>query len=212
MPIIRTPRPSIAYATLARKARTGDIIVFAGTMPHSVALEKKLRSQFSHASMIVRPNPTGPIYLWQTGPSPITTDKFTGTSHGGAQLGALEPTLRVMAAPDYGDPGFYRQLKVARGPQFESAMMMFVQDMNGRPFPTVARMTKAFASGRKMKSFSDRTLYCAELVAETYMRLGLLLMSPPPNSYIPAHFTDERKITLQKQATFGPLLSIALSK
>lgn len=208
---MRTPDPkTVSYETIEPRLRTGDVFLFHGKSAISRKVERGTRSRFSHASMVVRPDPAQPPFLWQTGPVKIVRDRLTRTDHGGAQLGDLKEALLLMTSPEYGDQPYLRQLNVTRTPAFEQLAMMIVSDIDGRPFPTMTQMMRQWKAGQSRRSESDRTLFCAELVAETFMRIGLLLVDPPPNAYSPKHFSEQyRRLHLLKGASFGPELKVA---
>jgi hypothetical protein len=208
---MRTPDPkTVSYETIEPRLRTGDVFLFHGKSAISKKVERGTRSRFSHASMVVRPDPSQPPFLWQTGPVKIVRDRLTRTDHGGAQLGDLKEALLLMTSPEYGDQPYLRQLNVNRTPEFEQLAMMIVSDIDGRPFPTMTQMMRQWKAGQSRRSESDRTLFCAELVAETFMRIGLLLLDPPPNAYSPKHFSEQyRRLHLLKGASFGPELKVA---
>ena len=54
--------------------------------------------------------------------------------------------------------------------------MEVVADYDGRPFPTTLGLARRWATGRfrRRETSSLETVYCAELVATTYQRMGLL--------------------------------------
>jgi hypothetical protein len=208
---MRTKDPkTISYETLEPRLRTGDLFLFHGIHPESKGIEKLTRSRFSHASMIVRPDPKKPPMIWQEGPDPLVRDTSTRSKHGGAQLGDLRAALRLMWK--MGDTPYVRRLTVRRTPDFETVMQYIVKDMDGRPFPILKTALRHFKAGLRGKSENDSTLFCAELTAETYMRLGLLLMNPPPNAYVPHNFAEHNrtKLKLRKGATLGPEMRVAI--
>jgi hypothetical protein len=208
---MRTPDPkTVSYEEIEPRLRTGDVFLFHGKSAISRKVERGTRSRFSHASMVVRPDPAQPPLLWQTGPVKIVRDRLTRTDHGGAQLGDLKEALLLMTSPEYGDMPYVRQLNVTRTPEFEQLAMMIIADIDGRPFPTMTQMMSQWKAGQSRRSESDRTLFCAELVAETFMRIGLLLLDPPPNAYSPKHFSEQyRRLHLLKNASFGPEFKVA---
>jgi hypothetical protein len=202
--------PTISYERLEPSLRTGDVFLFHGSSGISLKVEQGTKSQFSHAAMVIRPHPGRRPYLWQTGPSKIVEDRWTHTGHGGAQLGDLREALTFMANPAFGDQAFVRRLRISRSKDFETLARMSVADIDGRPFPTMTQMIRQWQVGQTRRSTSDRTLFCAELVAETYMRMGLLLFDPPPNAYSPHSFSSENpRLPLRKKASLGRELQVA---
>jgi hypothetical protein len=187
-----TPEPEQAsFNDVLRRIRTGDVFVFHGTSRLSRRVERATLSHYSHAAMVIRPDLDGPPLLWHTGPRPVNEDVSTHSRHGGAQLNDLRDTLALMATPRFGDTPFWRALEVERTPEFESAALQLVADLDGTPFGTMAKMAENWAIGQIHIPASDRTFFCAELVAHSYMKLGLLPAHPPQNAYSPHSFSDE---------------------
>jgi hypothetical protein len=48
-----------------------------------------------------------------------------------------------------------------------------------------------------------RSIFCTELIAETYMRMGLLPETPPASSYLPLDFSERKRIPFLKGASLG---------
>src|SRR5262249_3009186 len=127
---------TIGFEELVPTLRTGDVFVFHGDSAISWIVERVTGSRYSHAAMVIRPDPAKPPMLWPTGPDPIVEDQFTHTMHGGAQLGLLDADLKLMAIPKYGDVPFVRRLQVERDLDFELQALKAVAILDGRPFPS----------------------------------------------------------------------------
>lgn len=60
-------------------------------------------------------------------------------------------------------------------------------------------LIKAAYDGPLGRNSEDLTsLFCSELVAEAYQRLGLLSEEKPSNEYTPAEFSEKRQLKLLK--------------
>jgi len=202
---ISAPLPAaLRYEEFEPRVRTGDVLLCHGSSAISETIEVITGSKYSHVAMVVRPDPTKPPMVWQAGPGPIVEDPRTLTMHTGAQLGDLVTVLPVLCNPKYGDVTYWRPLTVDRGADFETLALQAVADLDGRPFPTMTQMFEEWVIGKLHITASDRTFFCGQLVAETFMRMGLLPPEPPPNAYQPGLFSDQfRRLQLQKGATFG---------
>jgi uncharacterized protein YycO len=57
-------------------------------------------------------------------------------------------------------------------------------------------------------------LFCSELVAALYQKMGVLAHFPPPNEYMPVHFSKEhsRYLPFTSGATLGPEIMVSLKK
>ena len=206
---MRTPDPkSISYASLAPKLRTGDLLLFHGASAVSKSIERSIRSRFSHVAIVIRPYLNRPPLIFQAGVGPLLEDQHSHSMHGGAQLSYLREMLLLMKNPAYGDQPYVRQLKFKRTRGFETMAMEVVADMDGRPFPNLRTAQQQFAAGRRGKSRTDRTLFCAELVAEAFMRLGVLSLDPPPNAYSPKDFSDQHRALKVLKGVLGPEMKV----
>jgi len=206
----RAPRgPTIAWSALAPTLRTGDVVLFHGASRRSRVIEDVTRSKFSHIGMIVRPDAAAPPRLWHTDPRPVTADLEDRARHGGAQLNDLGEALARMTQPSYGDTPYVRRLDAARGPEFEAAAQRAVAELDQTPFPSLLAIVKEWVFGHLRIATSGRRMYCAELLALTWQRMGLLGREPPANAYAPEDFAHERGgVRLRDGAKLGPLLQV----
>jgi hypothetical protein len=183
---------AVSYDAVESSLATGDILIFHGASGESLTIEDKTHLPFSHAAMVVRPHPRKPPLVWQANPGAITKDTFTKTTHGGAQLALLRPALIDMSNPAYGDTPYLRRLRISRPPEFETVVMWAISGLDGTPFPKLQLLLKQWSLGaKKHVATTDTTFFCSELVAHTFMLLGLLPFDPPPNSYAPGDFSVE---------------------
>jgi hypothetical protein len=74
--------------------------------------------------------------------------------------------------------------------------MEVIERFDGRPFPTTPGLVRQYLTGRFRRSSSLETIYCAELVATTYQRMGLLPSRRPASSYDPGRFWSGDRIEL----------------
>ena len=58
---------------------------------------------------------------------------------------------------------------------------------------------KIFSRLYRMKK-RYKNIFCSELVAESYIRMGLLPDVPPPSAYMPVDFSSRNKLHLLKGA------------
>ena len=190
-----TPRvgkvPSVRYDDIEASLATGDVLIFHGSSGESVTIEQKTHLPFSHSAMVIRPGRNRPPLIWQAAPISLTKDTFTKTLHGGAQISLLRDNLIFVTNPKYGDTPYLRRLKFARTPEFETVAAWAIAGLDGTPFPKLTKLLKQFRAGTRHRATTDRTFFCSELVAHTFMMMGLLPFDPPPNSYAPGYFSSE---------------------
>jgi hypothetical protein len=183
MPVI----PPTPWNDVVADMQTGDLILFSGTSTESEWIELLTGGLFSHSTMIYRPDASQPPLMWQEAPEAITYDPETKSSHGGAQLGDALTATQVIFG--YGDTPYYVPLDWTRPASLNATMAALVTAYEERPFGTVLQMALDYAIGHLYnQSTGDTSLYCAALVATTYMGIGVLDDSHPANWYAPNSF------------------------
>ena len=74
----------------------------------------------------------------------------------------------------------------------EDALLRVVAEYEGRPFPRTPRLVGKWLSGRLRHEASEQAVYCAELLAITYTRMGLLDARTPANWFDPGTVLERR--------------------
>ncbi|HEY1825237.1 MAG TPA: hypothetical protein VGG21_04660 [Acidimicrobiales bacterium] len=184
MPVI----PAQPWSELVNDMQTGDLILFAGVSSESEWIKLFTGGQFSHSTMIYRPDPSQPPLMWQEAPEAIAPDPHTGTSHTGAQLGdALTATTNIYT--DFLDVPYFIKLNWNRPSNLDAMFLALIDKYEGAPFGSVLEMALNYALGHFYNQGTDATAtFCAELVALTYQAVGVLDLSHPPNWYSPNSF------------------------
>jgi hypothetical protein len=205
--------PSVPYSQIRSKLGTGDLVFLHGTSPAGVMIEKLEEGldwpPFSHVGMVV--NDQGNLYLWDAPgggdcfPDPYASDpnnRIYGTAvHTGCRVAVLDDVLAYYATK-VDVPGFWiRQLSSGVTSEQFGALRTFINRVDGLPFPegpapswlkldpAVTGLGANFLAGQDEASVFFGTYFCAQLVADSYMHMGLLAMEVyPPNGYSPASF------------------------
>jgi hypothetical protein len=207
--------PSVPYSKVRSQLGTGDLFFLHGTSQGGVMIEKLEELEgwppYSHVGMVVEDG--GNLYFWDapgTGvdefPDPYASDpdnRLKGESpHPGCRVSVLDDVLAYYATR-VDVPGFWlRQLQPAVTPDRFGALRLFINRVDGLPFPVaktfdwgpfkdpeVTGLGENFLAGQLKASTSYGTYFCAQLVADSYMHMGLLEMEVfPPNGYSPATF------------------------
>ena len=229
--------PSSTYMTLRPSLGTGDLFFLhshdgAGLMIENLEQDAGW-PPYSHIGMVI--NDSGTLYLWdapgtssQCFPDPYaTTDpdnrlygKYTpyDGAHPGCRVSALDDVLAYYA-PFTAGFFWYRKLEAddMTGDRFY-ALRRFINRVDGMPFPEgtskwgqdpeVTGLGANFLAGQDRASLFFGTYFCAQLIADSYMHMGLLDMELfPPNGYSPAAFTMDgtTRLPLVGNATLGPV-------
>lgn len=190
-----------SVATALSQARTGDIWLFRGPAPADTAIRMATNSPVNHVAMAVVLDDLPPL-LWHTELGHTLGDVWTGDHHRGAQLNLLAEALPVWITK-YGQRAFVRELDADITPTIEHKLLGVIHRLDGRPFPRTSRLVRYWAAGRIRRSVSLDTIYCAELIAITYQRMGLLGRDRPANWFDPGRFWSGDRLDLAEGATLG---------
>lgn len=186
--------PTTTLLDAASTAQTGDIWLFRGTSPADRAIRLFTNSPVNHVAMAVVIDDLPPL-LWHAELGSSLPDVWTGTSHRGAQLHRLEHAVRVWTHR-YGQNAWVRHLDTAPSIEMENRVLATIDEYVGRAFPRPASLAARWIQGRFRRPVSLEDIYCAELVAVCYQRMGLLPLDRPANWYDPGRFWSGDKLDL----------------
>lgn len=196
---------SMSLSEAAAATSTGDVWLFRGKSPADRAIRLFTNSPVNHVSMAVTLDELPPL-LWHAELGQSLTDVWTATRHRGAQLHRLEHAVSVWVHA-YGQRAWLRQIDVEATRAMENAILATVAEFSGRAFPRSGALAKRWLLGRIRRAVPLEDLYCAELVATTYERMGLLESRRPANWYDPGKFWSGDRLALVG-ATLGPEIEI----
>jgi hypothetical protein len=183
---------------------TGDVVLFGGSSALCMRLKRLLRSQWSHVAMIIRVKGERRPLLWEAVGSTDMVDLATGEAEDGVRLVSFPHWVSL-----YHEDTVVRRLAVRRSQAMLRALDKFRREMMGRPYDRSQReMLRAAYDGfvlGKSRREDLSSVYCAELVAAAYQRMGLLPDDPPSNEYTPKDFSTERRtpLPLRRGAALG---------
>ncbi|MBK7550924.1 MAG: ATP-binding protein [Syntrophaceae bacterium] len=198
-----TEEDAINYGDVSYRFQTGDIVLFKG-----LYLDRDQRphpsENWTHAGMIVKiPGSEEPL-LWESTPLESITDRILGFRKGGPQLVSLRERLVTYETDVYA----WRPLRVARSPEMIRLMFEYIYKVHRLPFPAQIEVIRRVIQTRFFLRWWPRkpvyrSIFCTELIAETYSRMGLLPETPPASAYLPLDFSERRKINFLKGASLG---------
>ena len=202
--------PSVPYSQIRSQLGTGDLFFLHGTSDAGLMIEKLEKAanlpEYSHVAMVIKDGVD--LYLWDAPgggdcfPDPYATDpdnrEYKTQVHTGCRVAVLDDVLAYYRTK-VDVPGFWlRQLTPAVSQDRFLALRRFVNRVDGLPFPTgpgsakyraVTGLGSNFLAGQERASVFYGTYFCSQLVADSYMHMGLLKMEVlPPNGYSPAAF------------------------
>ncbi|MFP4979083.1 hypothetical protein ACE6ED_27030 [Paenibacillus sp. CN-4] len=202
------------YEELQSGLRTGDLILFSGQYEISKKVEKLEGSLWSHVGMVVRiPEVEIPL-LWESTaltdlPDVLKDDHITGPKLVDlkARMESYGKDLIPYVAPRYA----VRPLEVERTGEMISNLHALFTELHGIPNPGEWRMIWDVVLGRYFHLRSKLDCYtCSELVAESFVHMGLLNKNTVINAYMPSDFSSDGHLKLLK-GRFGDEIEIDLT-
>lgn len=194
-----------SYDEVREKLDTGDIVLFSGKGLISMGLKIGSLCTWSHVAMVVRVKEPDVALLYQTTPVCKAKDFFEGVLKNGVQVNVMSEAVN-----GYNGKVAVRHLSVVRTPEMLNALSRFRQEVRNRPYEEhIIQMVKAVWDGPLGHVEEDlSSLFCSELVAEAYQRMGLLPSNEsggsPCSEYTPKNFSTEGGgIELLLGATLG---------
>ena len=192
------------FDQIAPQLKTGDIFLFHGTTPVSAIIDILFKSPFSHVGMVVRENGQAGnenLYLWQS----------FEPQHG-VVFDPLEAFLDSYVKMEAGATFTVRQLSTTPDAQAIAALSAFMAQVKGRPFPKMLPWVADYLLGILGIATNETTYYCSELVAQSFIDMGLLPAKPLATTYTPRSFSAANpELPLPQGVSFGPEIPVTLS-
>ena len=175
------------YADMRGRLQTGDLVLFSGKGWLSRLIQFGTASRWSHVGMVLVLQQHDVVLLWESTTLSSLPGIVSGRATKGVQLVALSERLRT-----YGGGAAVCHLKgVALEGKAMRALTRFRREVRGRPYEQ-SKLQLIVSVFRRWCGFGEdlSSLFCSELVAEAYQRMGLLHPDVPSNSYTPADFAE----------------------
>lgn len=200
-----------SYDEVKNDFQTGDIILMHGLYLSSHAIEAFEGSYWSHSAIIVIAEDIGldvgtdNILLWEANMDTPVKDVILKKSKSGPMLVKLSERLKYnIKHKDDSNILAVRHLYTERTENMFNQLKKVIKDVHNAKFPDTAHELKNPMEGRFFnKQTSLDTMFCSELVAYTYMNLGLITKTHPVNSYFPVDFSEKLSVSLLKRAQLG---------
>ncbi len=198
-------RAPVPFEDAARLARTGDVWLFRGRSTADRAIRAFTNSPVNHVGMVIALDDLPPL-LWHAELGQTIPDVWVGHTHRGTQLHRLSDAVGQWHHR-YGQQAWMRHIDIDVTPEMEDAVLLTIDELDGRTFPGITSLATAWIKGRVYQRTKLERLFCAEVVAITYERMGLLEGDRPPNWYDPGKFWSGDRLEL-KGATLGPEIAV----
>jgi len=189
------------YSAIRDQLKTGDILLFSGKGGISDGIKFFTLSKYSHVGMVYKLNDPldtqGSVFCWESTTLSDINDADTGKKTKGVQRVELSERLESCFSKGYEIS--VRQLSKPISDQMTIALNNFRHEVSGRPYERdKIELIKAAYDGWMGENKEDlSSLFCSELVAEAYQRMGLLTEDMPSNEYIPKDFSNEKSLSLE---------------
>ena len=195
----------MSLAEAAAVTRTGDVFLFRGRSAADRAIRAFTNSPVNHVGMVIAIADLPPLF-WHAELGQSLPDVWSGERQRGTQLHRLTDAVSTWHHK-YGQRAWMRQIDIDVTPEMEDEVLRTVNELDGRTFPRPGSLVKGWVQGRARKKKQLEQLFCAEVVAITYERMGLLDSKRPPNWYDPGKFWSGDKLAL-KNASLGAEIEI----
>ena len=199
-------RGRISLDEAVELTRTGDLWLFRGDSVADHAIRTLTNAPVNHVGMAVVIDDLPPL-MWHAELGKGLQDVWTGEHQRGVQLHDLHAAA-TQWMDRYGQRGWLRQLSAEITPAMEDALLTTIARMDGLPFPSTVGLLGRVARGRVRRRAPAELAYCAEVVAEAYIAMGLLDGSRPSNYYDPGKFWSGDDLDLELGATLGDEIEV----
>ncbi|NME69198.1 hypothetical protein [Flammeovirga aprica] len=218
------PKRKTTYEEFTENALTGDLFFMHGTYKVSRISEIVQRSLWSHSSIIIRREDVegflplvdheDPLLLWESNLRTPVIDQLTGVTKSGPTLVSLKDRLVYNYKMRYDTKFAYRPLYTDRSIQLYQDLSASILKMHGGDFcKPVSRYITNFKQGRLHNvEINDNTYFCSQIVAQSYIDIGLLTDYYPANSYAPIDFTPKRSTLLKNRSFLGDEYRLDINK
>jgi hypothetical protein len=197
---------SMTLDEAAAVARTGDVWLFRGRTPADRAIRAATNSPVNHVGMVVAIDDLPPL-MWHAELGRSLPDVWTGEHQRGTQLHRMVDAVSVWKHK-YAQDAWMRPIDIDVTRQQEDAVLLTIDELNGKAFPRTRSLAKGWVLGRARRRTTLEALFCAEVVAITYERMGLLPAERPPNWYDPGKFWSGDHLRLEGGASLGVEIAI----
>lgn len=201
----------------ASVTRTGDIWIFRGESKADKAIQTLTNSPVNHVGMSVVIDDLPPL-MWHAELGHSLQDMWTGRFQRGVQLHDLKSAVQVWGAK-YGQQGWLRQLDTPVTREQEDALLRTIARLDGTPFPSTTKLASRWFGGRVPKfrrkpqtpASGIESAYCAEVVAQTYEAMGLMVGNRRVNWFDPGKFWSGDQLPLAPGVNLGDEIAVQLS-
>ncbi len=204
-------RRTTAYSELKNHLKTGDIVLMKGRYPSSHVIEAFEGSDYSHAALIVLAKDIGithgdGVLLWESNVETDVKDVILNRTKSGPQLLSFHEKVLYDLKHKVDSKVAIRHLHLTNRDQnkITDGIKAAINEVHNATFPDLYHECHDPLEGRfKNIQTPLDTIFCSELVAFTYIKMGLLSKIHPTNSYFPVDFSEKVDVGLLERAWLG---------
>lgn len=186
----------VTYDEIRGKLQTGDLLLCHGIFPEAIQVEAVEGSLWSHIGMVVKLPDVEELLFWESTTTQTLPDVELHHIKTGPMLVLLRERIATDVSDQYDALFAFRLLEGDRSAQIPDKLTQFINEVHGASFPSLERMAFELLEGKLHIQAGASSFFCSELVAETYMRLGIMDRSEPSNSYQPIDFSNKTDLPL----------------
>lgn len=178
------------YSDVRHHLRTGDIVLFSGKGLISRGIKRVTNSEWSHIGMVLDIPEYNMVLLWESTTLSKMKDIYTQQQTSGVQIVSLSERIQTFD----GNKISIRMLEGDRTQEQINEVLALRDELRGRPYER--SKIQLFLSALTFINFrQDRlnSVFCSELVAESYQRAGWMEDVHASNSYAPERFSQATK-------------------
>ncbi len=191
------------YQMIRQQLKTGDILLFSGKGAISNGIKFFTLSKWSHVGMVYKVDDGDIIFCWESTTLTNVSDAETGKRTKGVQLVVLSERIEACLASSYEIN--LRQISAPLTFDMLNNLKEFRFEVSGRPYEKdkLELIKSAYDSWLGHNTEDLSSLFCSELIAEAYQKMGLLTEENPSNEYTPKDFSQEKNLKLQYGYNLG---------
>jgi len=188
---------------IAHTIPCGSVLLCSGTAAESRLIEEIDQTDFSHAAMIVKFHDNDELLLWTADTVDIMDDqihKEKNVKHAGSHLLKLKDYIGKLDEMYPSPDGSRYRFAVARLSDVdidEKKLWKILYEYDGTPFPPTSEEFLHWIEGQLNIDCGMENSFCAQMVANTYQKMGWLSSHKPPNAYNPGSFAKTTQINTE---------------
>lgn len=187
----------MGYDSIRSELKTGDIVLFSGNGFISKMIKWITNSEWSHIGIVINIEEYDFVTVLESTTLSNLPDLQTGEYVKGVQLVPLSARI----AKYDGKIAVRQLIRSDDGSVDTRSLMDFRREIIGRKYESSeAELIKSATIGTNEEDLGS--LFCSELVAECYQRMGVLTEHKPSNEYTPADFAKQMDL---QGAELGPI-------